>query len=113
MNGSLSKSTTTGKVYVEIYKKYTNQRTYSPVKLTWNRIKPFSNDRLLDITKLKISADNKINEAQIMISVFDRVENIVRKGGNAGYQHFLLFPQCVQKRFFLWAVKSRDSVVAL
>ena len=22
------------------------------------------------------------------------VENIVRKGENAGYQHFLLFPQC-------------------
>ena len=26
-----------------------------------------------------------------------RVENIVRKGENAGYQHFLLFPQCFQK----------------
>ena len=24
----------------------------------------------------------------------DRVENIVGKGENAGYQHFLLFPQC-------------------
>ena len=24
---------------------------------------------------------------------FDRVENIVGKGENAGYQHFLLFPQ--------------------
>ena len=27
-----------------------------------------------------------------MIFVFDRVENIVGKGENAGYQHFLLFP---------------------
>ena len=26
--------------------------------------------------------------------VFGRVENIVRKGENAGYQHFLLFSQC-------------------
>ena len=26
-----------------------------------------------------------------MISFFDRVENIVEKGENAGYQHFLLF----------------------
>ena len=25
------------------------------------------------------------------------VENIVGKGENAGYQHFLLFPQCFQK----------------
>ena len=32
-----------------------------------------------------------------MISVFDREENIVGKGENAGYQHFLLFPQCFQK----------------
>ena len=31
------------------------------------------------------------------ISVFDGVENIVGKGENAGYQHFLLFPLCFQK----------------
>ena len=35
-----------------------------------------------------------------MIYVFDRVENIVGKGENAGYQHFLLFPQCFQKFSF-------------
>ena len=35
-----------------------------------------------------------------MISVFDRVENIVEKGENAGYQHFLLFLQCFQKASF-------------
>ena len=27
----------------------------------------------------------------------NREENIVGKGENAGYQHFLLFPQCFQK----------------
>ena len=33
-----------------------------------------------------------------MISFLDRVENIVRKGGeNAGYQHAFLFPQSFQK----------------
>ena len=32
-----------------------------------------------------------------MIYVFDRAENIVEKGENAGYQHFLLFPQCFHK----------------
>ena len=36
----------------------------------------------------------------MLISVFDRVENIVGKGENAGYQHFLLFPPCFQKFFF-------------
>ena len=32
-----------------------------------------------------------------MIYVFDRVENIVETGENAGYQHFLLLSQCFQK----------------
>ena len=42
----------------------------------------------------------------MMISVFDRVENIVEKGENAGYQHFLLLSQCFQKDSFLGSVKS-------
>ena len=33
----------------------------------------------------------------MIISVFDTVENNVGKGENAGYQHFLLFPQCFDK----------------
>ena len=45
-------------------------------------------------TKFKAFADDKLNVAKIMISVFDRVENIVGKGENAGYQYFLLLPQC-------------------
>ena len=36
----------------------------------------------------------------MIISVFDRVENIAGKGENAGYQHFLLFPQCFKKDSF-------------
>ena len=39
---------------------------------------PFSNDEILDETKLKAFADNKLNYKN-NISVFDRVENIVRK----------------------------------
>ena len=35
-----------------------------------------------------------------MIFFFDRVENIVGKGENAGYQYFLLFPQCFQNMFY-------------
>ena len=37
----------------------------------------------------------------MIISVFERVENIVGKGENAGYQHFLLFLQCFEKASFL------------
>ena len=33
----------------------------------------------------------------MVISILDRAENIVGKGENAGYQHFLLFPQSFQK----------------
>ena len=40
---------------------------------------------------------------------FDRVENIVGKRENAGYQHFLLFPQCFQKLFFPRVFKSRND----
>ena len=33
------------------------------------------------------------NVAELMISVFDRVENIERKSENITCQHFLIFPQ--------------------
>ena len=35
-----------------------------------------------------------------MIFSFDRNENIVGKGENAGHQHFLLFPQCFLKGLY-------------
>ena len=50
------------------------------------------NKNFLDWTKFKALADDKLNVAKIMIYVFDRVEHIVEKEENAGYQHFLLFP---------------------
>ena len=37
---------------------------------------------------------------EILKFVLGRVENIVGKGENAGYKHFLLFPQCFQKASF-------------
>ena len=36
----------------------------------------------------------------MVISLCDRVESIVGKGDNAGFQHLLLFPQCFQKPCF-------------
>ena len=33
-------------------------------------------------------------------------QNIVEKGENAGYQHFLLFPQCFSEAFILRFVKA-------
>ena len=40
-----------------------------------------------------------------MISVFDRVENILGNGENAGYQHFLLFSQSFQEISFPQVLK--------
>ena len=42
----------------------------------------------------------------MIIFVSDRVENVVGKGENAYYQHFLLFPQCCQRTFYLGLLKS-------
>ena len=36
----------------------------------------------------------------MIISVYDNVENIVGKGEYAGYQPFLLFPQCFENASF-------------
>ena len=58
---------------------------------------PFPNDKILEMTKLKAFTDDKLNIAKMIISLFDRVENTVGKGVNAGYQHFLLSPQCFPK----------------
>ena len=49
------------------------------------------NDKILDGGKFKAFADIKIKSNKIMIFILDRIENIVGKGENAGYQHFLLF----------------------
>ena len=55
------------------------------------------NDKILDWSKLKAFADDNLYTAHMMIYAFDRVEKIVGKGENAGYQHFLLFWQCFLK----------------
>ena len=47
--------------------------------------------------KLKALADDKLNIAKMITFLLGRIENIVRKGENAGHQHFLLFPQCFRK----------------
>ena len=42
-----------------------------------------------------------------MISVSDRVENIVEMGENADYQHILLFPQFFQNASLSGSLKVR------
>ena len=68
------------------------------------------NDKILDWFKLKALADDKLKVAKMMIFLFDRVDNTVGNGENAGYQHFLLFPVFC-KTFFFRVIKSKDCVV--
>ena len=51
-------------------------------------INPFPPDKILDQTKLKAFADNELNVTKMIISVFDRVENIVGKGEIACTSNF-------------------------
>ena len=55
------------------------------------------NDKTLAQSKFKVFADGNINVTLKLKFVLRWVENILRKGENAGYQHFLLFPKCFQK----------------
>ena len=69
------------------------------------------NNKISDLTKFKAFPDNKMILTEKLKFMLERVENIVGKGENAGYQHFLLFPQCFQKLIFSRGVKNRDCVV--
>ena len=59
---------------------------------------PLPDDKILDWSKLKQSADNNF-EFDVNSKNFSKlVENTVGKGEIARYEQFLLFPQCFQKR---------------
>ena len=68
-------------------------------KFNFDDFNPLPEDKILGLPKLKAFADDKSNVTQNIKVVFHRIENIVGKEENAGYQHFLLFPQCFEKAF--------------
>ena len=49
---------------------------------------------LLEFSNFKIFPYDKSNSVKEIIFVLERVQNIMGKEENAGYKHFLLFPQC-------------------
>ena len=51
-------------------------------------VNPFPYDKILDQTKFKASAYDKLNVTKMIISVFDRVEKIVGKGESACTSNF-------------------------
>ena len=68
-------------------------------------LNPCPNGTFFRWTKFKAFADDAFGVAKLIISVFYRVENIVGKGENAGYQHFFPFPQYFQKASFSESLK--------
>ena len=68
------------------------------------RFNPFPHDKILNQTKLKVLADNKLNATNMIICVFDRVENIVGKGEIACRSNFS-FPIMFSKGFLPRSVK--------
>ena len=60
--------------------------------------------------KFKAFADDKINVTEKFKFVLERVQNIVGKGENAGYLHFLHFSKMSSELFFYRFIKSHDCV---
>ena len=54
--------------------------------------------------KLKAFADDTMNVAKMIIFAFDGVENMIRKGENATYQHSVFFLHCCQKPSLLGSI---------
>ena len=71
-------------------------------------LKCLPNDKILDWSKFKAFADDNLNVAKVAIFVTYKEEGIVRIGVHAGYQHFLLFPQCFQKAYFSGSLKKSE-----
>ena len=63
----------------------------SKAVIVWKWVNPSPNSKILDLTKLNAFPEDNSEVVKRMIYILDRVENIVGKGDNAGYQHFLLF----------------------
>ena len=61
--------------------------------MMWYYGNPLKYNKILDYSKLKAFAEKKWKADQMINFALDKVDNIVGKGENAGYQHFLLFPQ--------------------
>ena len=73
-------------------------------------LNPLPNDKNLDMTKLKAFADDKLNIAETMISLFSSKENSGKRK-KCLLPAFSPFPTVFSKVFFFRVVKSQDCVV--
>ena len=68
------------------------------------------NDKILDLTKLKAFADDKLNVTKMTVFLFNREENCGKRR-KCWLPEFSLFPTVFSKAFFPRVVKSQDCVV--
>ena len=73
---------------------------YNPQNYVWH-LNSLPNDKILDQFKFKAFSDNKINAAEMIISLTDRVENIVGKGENLVVTSIFSFSYNVFKSLLL------------
>ena len=66
----------------------------------------FTKQQTSDLSRLKVFAEDNFNVEQIVKYIFDRVENIVKTGENAGYQHFSPFLTMFSKAYFFMVNKT-------
>ena len=76
----------------------------------WERVNSLPNNRISDLSKFKSFADDKLKVIQIVKFVLDKIEDIVGKKENAGYQHFS-FPTMFLKGPFFKVAKSWDCMI--
>ena len=67
---------------------------------------PLPDDKILDRSNLKQSAENNFKFDENSRKFSKWVENTAGKGEIVRYEQFLLFPQCFQKACFLEASKG-------
>ena len=85
-----------------------NTETYPQyLEKYFSEINSLPNDIISDWSKLEAFADVKIKVLQMIVFAFNRLKNIVGKGENVGYRHYLLLPQCFQKAFCSGLLKVR------
>ena len=75
---SVSRSMSTEGAYSYAEK---NLKVVLSIKLSaWRFVNPLPNDKILDLFKMKVFADDILNVTENLTFLFDRVENIVGKG---------------------------------
>ena len=83
---------------------------FSNNNLHQRQVNSFTNNKILDMTKLKTFADDELKVAIMTISLFDRVKNTVGKGEMLVTSIFSL-PTGFSKVLSLRVVRCRDCVV--